>query len=91
MGYVLVTAGVLVKSARGVNKGTRGQGTGTGTRERWFRSMWDGWSAEVFNGLLSFVLSWTLSFALVHGTPQTHAHAPFVILCCFGERVNFSV
>jgi EMC6 len=32
-----------------------------------FASGWDLWSLEFFNGLLSFVLSWTMSFALVHG------------------------
>ena len=33
----------------------------------YWQSALDVWSLEVFNGLLSFVLSWTLSFALVHG------------------------
>ena len=43
------------------NPGTQGTAGG------YFKSYLDVWSQEVFNGLLSFVLSWTLSFALVHG------------------------
>lgn len=50
-----VTAALLVKN-----------GNLAGT-EYW-RSGYEAWSQEVFNGLLSFVLSWTLSYALVHGT-----------------------
>jgi hypothetical protein len=33
----------------------------------YWQGKFDVWSQEFFNGLLSFVLSWTLSFALVHG------------------------
>jgi len=33
-----------------------------------WRNAFDAWSLEIFGGLLSFVLSWTLSYALVHGT-----------------------
>jgi hypothetical protein len=51
----------------------------------WFRSMWDGWSAEVFNGLLSFVLSWTLSFALVHGTLSTRPDTMCLSFLLWGE------
>lgn len=42
--------------------------SGSLTGGEYWRSTLDVWSQEVFNGLLSFVLSWTLSFALVHGT-----------------------
>jgi hypothetical protein len=35
--------------------------------KRFWKSSLDVWSLELFSGLLSFVLSWTLSFALVHG------------------------
>lgn len=37
-----------------------------GGRDYW-RSGYEVWSQEVFSGLLSFVLSWTMSYALVHG------------------------
>jgi len=58
IGYMAVTAALLVKN-----------GNLAGT-EYW-RSGYEVWSQEVFSGLLSFVLSWTLSYALVHGTSSS--------------------
>ena len=54
VGYIVVTTCLLVKSGSLMGGG-------------YWQSALDVWSLEVFNGLLSFVLSWTLSFALVHG------------------------
>jgi hypothetical protein len=54
VGYLAITGALLAKA---------GDLTGT----RYWKGGFDVWSQEVFSGLLSFVLSWTLSYALVHG------------------------
>ena len=54
VGYAAVTLCLLVK-------------TEDITGSKHWRSGFDVWTQEVFNGLLSFVLAWTLSYALVHG------------------------
>ena len=54
VGYIAVTGALLVKA-------------GDFTGMRYWKGGFDVWSQEVFSGLLSFVLSWTLSYALVHG------------------------
>ena len=59
VGYIAVTACLVVKS-----------GDLTGSKH--WRSGLEMSTLEIFNGLLSFVLSWTLSYALVHGTPTLH-------------------
>jgi hypothetical protein len=61
IGYILVTLAIVT------NAPPNPTSTGTQGTAGYFKSYLDVWSQEVFNGLLSFVLSWTLSFALVHG------------------------
>ena len=51
----------------GPGHATPGQKTKNIMGRTFFARWWDLWSLEFFNGLLSFVLSWTMSFALVHG------------------------
>jgi hypothetical protein len=54
VGYLAVTACVLAKN-----------GDMVGTKH--CQTSYEAWSSQIFGGLLSFVLSWTLSYALVHG------------------------
>ena len=56
MGYVAVTVCLLVKA-----------GDFLGSEKHWPSSL-QVWSQELFSGLLSYLLTWTLSYALVHGS-----------------------
>ena len=53
-GYFAVMACVLSKN-----------GDLAGTKH--WQTSYEVWSSQIFGGLLSFMLSWTLSYALVHG------------------------
>jgi len=54
LGYFAVTAGLLAKNGDLIGN------------KHWHQ-LSSAWSQELFGGLLSFLLSWTLSYALVHG------------------------
>lgn len=81
LGYVFVTLVLLTRQGTARTAVTEGPGHAVPGQEyatpgpktegimgrTFFARWWDLWSLEFFNGLLSFVLSWTMSFALVHG------------------------
>jgi EMC6 len=74
VGYLAVTACVLAKN-------------GDFARTKHWQTSYEVWGSQIFGGLLSFVLSWTLSYALVHGIICFNAVANVQYMIEYGKEM----